>query len=240
MILDSEARLIRWGGWAAVAHVVGVVAILGLYLPRAAAGYPNDPYDAAALQEYLAENLTFMTAAYWGLIAVYALWFPAYLGFHAALRRTRLPLLLGTTSGVLSGVLYMMLVAVFLGIAGLTGAYNEAGTRATAEVMAEGMMAMARPLGVLVYVFFAIGGTVFALASLDVHAVPNWMGIAGLVGAVGGGIGSALAIITGGAAALFPLSNVAYLLSLVWFAGMGVKMVSGKIPAVSDTGVPGT
>lgn len=63
---------------------------------------------------------------------------------------------MATAFGMLAGVLYMTLLAMFLGVAGLTPTYTDASTRATTEVAAQGMV-MARPLGALVYFFFAIG-----------------------------------------------------------------------------------
>ena len=139
--MGAEARVIRWGGWAALASIVGIVFTFGLLGSRTTE-FP-DLYDASSLLAYLAENRTLQTLVWWLLIASFTLWFPAFLAIHAALKGTKLPLLFGTVLAVLGGAFYMLLVALFLGTAGLTDAYGNSATRATAEVTAQGMLALA-------------------------------------------------------------------------------------------------
>lgn len=49
-----------------------------------------------------------------------------------------------------------------------------------------------------------------------------------MVGAIGAGVLSTLGIVTGGAAVLLPLGNVALLFILAWFAGLAFEMVAGR------------
>lgn len=57
--MDSEARRIRWGGYAALLFVVGNVVASGLFGTRAT-DLPGDIYNAPVLLAFLANNRTFM------------------------------------------------------------------------------------------------------------------------------------------------------------------------------------
>lgn len=227
MTKDSEARVIRWGGYAALASVVGQILVFGLLGTRT--GDPSDLYDASALLALLAENRTVMTTLWWLLIVASSLGLPAVLGFHLALRETKLPLLFGTGLLLFSVVMYLMVVALFLAIARVP---------TTTEAVAQGTLAVASSFAVLAAVSLGVGGALLALASLDTRYVSKWVAWAGLVGAVVYGVSDTLRHVTGGATVwLIPTVGGLLLFFLIWFAGMGIKMVRGEVsPGAS---VPG-
>ena len=234
--MDAEARLIRWGGYAALAAVA--LMVLGGIVSAVAVGgeFGDSRRDASALA-FLADNQAGEASFAWLIALFSALGIAAVLGFHAALRATKLPLVVGTVSATIGLVFWIMWALLYLGVVyDVAPAYAaaDAASRAAIEAAGRGMLTASVAFDSVGFVFFGIGVLLFALAIFETRALPRWLGWFGLATGV-------VALVVGPthwieSPTFLMLEIVTIALPLIWFAGMGINMVRGRFPAGGGAG----
>ena len=232
--MNAEARLVQWGGYAALAAVAVMVVNVGLLLVGTGGEFGDSRRDTSALA-HLADNQSAMALFAWLWVLYIALLIPAVLGFHAALRATKLPLVIGTASATIGLVFGLMYWLLTLGVIyDVAPGYAAAGaaSQPAIEVVGRGMLTATIAIDSLANVFFGIGVGLFSLAILETRAVPRWLGWFGLALAVAG-------VLDGPAHWFDPLilvEVVGAVLAVIWFVGMGISMLRVRVPAAGGAG----
>ena len=226
----SRDRVVVMSGVVAVAAgmPVGVVGTGG--------ALPDSRRDASALAS-LADYQGAYAVFAWLFALFSALGIAAVLGFHAALRATRLPLVIGTVSATIGLVFWIMWTLLYLGVVYEVApgyAAADAVSRAAIEAAGLGMLTISVAFDSVGFVFFGIGVLFFALAILETRALPRWLGWFGL--AIG-----VLALVVGPghwieSKSSLILEIVVVTLAFIWLAGMGISMLRGSVPAAGGAG----
>ena len=228
--MNEEARLIRWGGWAAIAAVAAMIgSMIAFNVATIGGGVLETKRDAVALV-WIAEHSVPVLAFNWMFTVFCVLSIAAFLGFQAALRETRLPLSIGTAlviTGLVSWIVYKVLYSGVALVLAPEFAVAAPAIQPAIGAAAIGLLTSAFAFDSLAFVVFALGVLLYSVAILETRAVPRWLGWFGLAVTV-------VAVLAGpllwwehlGGYAIVGLSLI---LIYVWYLGMGISILRARV-----------
>ena len=214
---------------AGVCSIVFVVIFIFSFLIYSAAGVEEDPGEIEAYLQNVHNNSLYV-GGYWVFVPGFLLLIPIFLGFYQALREVGGIVWVALAASLIGVTLLVTSQIISLGLVRqLAPAYAEAGLsdRPAIEVMAKALLettVWADSIGL--FLSLGIGVLLVSIGVLRTNVIGHWLGWIGVV--IGGlvAITNPLYPILGNTSMFFTIVySVAFILTLVWFAIMGVFLL---------------
>ncbi len=214
---------------AGVCAIVFVVIFVFSFILYSATGVEEDPGEIEAYLQNVHNN-TLYASGYWVFVPGFLLLIPIFLGFYQTLREGGGILWVALATSLMGVTLLLTSQVISLGIVRqLASDYADAGfsDRPVLAVMAKTLLettVWADSIGL--FLSLGIGVLLVNIGVLRTNVIGHWLGWVGVV--IGGLVASTnpLYPILGFSSLLFTVVySVAFILTLVWFAVMGVFLL---------------